>query len=72
MLKRSSLPVGAKGRDFARDICEKLHYVARDPSAATLCQDDKIAEKNILDNCYIIAVEKVKADLAVSLYGWSI
>jgi len=56
MLKRSSPPVGAKGNEVKHLANVSCQVTARDPSDATLCQDDtQRGEKASLDNSYIIA-----------------
>ena len=55
MLKRSSPPVGAKGNEVKHLANVSCQVTARDPSDATLCQDDtQRGEKASLDNSYII------------------
>ena len=55
MLKRSSPPVGAKGNEVKHLANVSCQVTARDPSDATLCQDDtQREEKASLDNIYII------------------
>ena len=53
MLSKTSRVISSKARNLANVSCQ---VTARDPSDATLCQDDtQRGEKASLDNSYIIA-----------------